>query len=121
MTKYRKYSSSLGREWMSPTATVTARCYHKTLLTWSEQQSCKWNAWLTMKKDGNQAWHEHWSDQTEATHQGAVTKYEYYQCRGNGIYSLTIDDINMKSSNNGIVDHWTSVYPKAVTATGKGC
>ncbi|MEW1828969.1 hypothetical protein [Streptomyces sp. NPDC088196] len=52
---------------------------------------------------------------------GAFHPDGVYQCRGSGTYTLTIDHINLKYSNNGVYGEWTPVFPKAVTATGRGC
>lgn len=110
-----------GYEYDAPTVSVEAKCSHKTLLLWSEQGSCDWKANVVMKKDGVTAWDENWHNRTEATHSGARTYYEYYRCRGNGTYTVTIQNINMRSSNNGIVDDWHAVSLNPTTATGKGC
>ncbi|MEV6425076.1 hypothetical protein [Streptomyces sp. NPDC051662] len=120
-TKEKTYSSSEGREGMSPAVSVKSECRHKTLLAWSDQGSCKWTGDLSMKKDGVQRWKERWGKATAATHKGDRTTWGPYRCRGNGIYALTLDNIDMKSSSSGVVGGWEPVYPKPVTLTAKGC
>ncbi|MFD7285320.1 hypothetical protein [Streptomyces sp. NPDC059863] len=119
-TEEKKYSHTKGEQ-MAPAVSVKGECRRKTLLTWSEQGSCKWTGDLSMKKDGVQQWKERWGKATGATHTGDRTIRGHYQCRGNGTYTLTLDNIDMKSSNGGIVGVWEPVHPKPVTLTAKGC
>ncbi|MFF2775979.1 hypothetical protein ACFVU3_13820 [Streptomyces sp. NPDC058052] len=58
---------------------------------------------------------------TEATHSGARTQTDGYRCRGSGSYTLTLDAITMKVSNNGVVGEDHTVPMKAVSVTEKGC
>ncbi|MYS39616.1 hypothetical protein K388_06847 [Streptomyces sp. KhCrAH-43] len=99
---------------------MEARCY-SGIVFWSEQGSCDWKGQLSMAKDGVEVWRENWGKKTEATHSGDRTAYDFYQCRKNGTYTLTLDNIDMQSSNNGIIGDWHDVFPPAVSVTAEGC
>ncbi|MFH8836313.1 hypothetical protein [Streptomyces sp. NPDC017868] len=120
-TTKRQYSADLGAEIDAPAVSVTATCWHKTMLLWSEAGHCDWTGDLAMTKDGLRAWKEHWGMKTEATHQGARTQSDHYRCRGNGTYTLTLDNITMEVSNNGVTNDYHKVPMKSVSVTGKGC
>ncbi len=108
-----------GKVWPNePTDTVWARCSgNRGSGGFWDSKPCRVTSKLTLKKDGVEAWTEDRAFNVAAD-SGGNTYVDFYACRGNGVYSLTLHDIHVEVYDNDASNVDIDVAPFTVTASG---
>ncbi|MEU2557219.1 hypothetical protein ACF1GY_37655 [Streptomyces sp. NPDC014684] len=115
-TEDTRYDGSSGSYVPSPAAQVRGRCWTKGIF-WNEK-NCKFDADLTLRKDGVEVWKKRVGKRTDFQHTQDTATTSLWSCNGPGRYTLTVDAIDMYTLNE---PYSIKVDPAPVTVTADGC